>query len=215
MMREEKTVSYTTTNTYQTLNTFTQKTEVIWMVCHGLGHLTKYFLNHFEKLDPEKHYIIAPQAPSKYYQDKRYKYIGASWLTRENTDIEIENVLNYLDQVYTSEIQPKLNSRIKFCVMGFSQGVSVASRWISRRAISCDFFIVHSGSIPEDIDKDAFKKTMGFLTYGKEDPLLNSSRLKQQTSLAKELFDERLNILPFEGKHIVNDEILAEISKKL
>ena len=116
MMREEKTVSYTTTNTYQTLNTFTQKTEVIWMVCHGLGHLTKYFLNHFEKLDPEKHYIIAPQAPSKYYQDKRYKYVGASWLTRENTDIEIENVLNYLDQVYTSEIQPKLNSRIKFCV---------------------------------------------------------------------------------------------------
>ena len=107
MMREEKTVSYTTTNTYQTLNTFTPKTEEIWMVCHGLGHLTKYFLNHFEKLDPEKHYIIAPQAPSKYYQDKRYKYIGASWLTRENTDIEIENVLNSSQKKSQNLVQTK------------------------------------------------------------------------------------------------------------
>ena len=76
-MHPEKQVSYKTTNTYTTLNTFTEKTTTIWMVCHGLGYLSTYFIDHFKGLSPDANYIIAPQAPSKYYQDKSYTYIGA------------------------------------------------------------------------------------------------------------------------------------------
>ena len=93
-MHEEKTVSYTSQNTYYTLNKLTEKTTKIWLVCHGIGYLSPYFLEHFKKLDPERNYIIAPQAPSKYYQDKRYKYIGASWFTRLNTEMETHKQIN-------------------------------------------------------------------------------------------------------------------------
>ena len=66
-MMNEKQVSYQTANTYTTLNARTDKTENVWVVFHGIGYLSKYFLKYFRHLDQEKNYIVAPQAPSKYY----------------------------------------------------------------------------------------------------------------------------------------------------
>ena len=90
----EKQVSYNSSNTYETLNSLTESTENVWIVFHGIGFLSKYFLRFFKKLDTKKNYIIAPQAPSKYYLNNEFKYVGASWLTKENTKIETGNVLN-------------------------------------------------------------------------------------------------------------------------
>jgi hypothetical protein len=49
----EKQVSYKTTNTYQTLNSYSDTTKNVWIVFHGLGFLSRYFLRHFEILDPK------------------------------------------------------------------------------------------------------------------------------------------------------------------
>jgi hypothetical protein len=103
-MSTEKQVLYTAKNTYDTLNKFTDKTKNIWMVFHGMGYLSRYFIDYFSELNSDENYIIAPQAPSKYYQDKAFKRVGASWLTRENTIAETENILNYVDAVYKNEI---------------------------------------------------------------------------------------------------------------
>ena len=82
-------------NTYETLNDFTDETKNVWIVFHGIGYLSKYFLKYFDELNPLDNYIIAPQAPSKYYLNSSYKHVGASWLTKENTETEINNNLNY------------------------------------------------------------------------------------------------------------------------
>ena len=113
----EKQVSYNVTNTYTTLNDLTEKTRNVWIVLHGIGYLSRYFLKYFDGLPPEENYIIAPQAPSKYYLDKNYKYVGASWLTKENTAMESKNVLAYLDSVYEAENIP---SRCQLLIFGFS-----------------------------------------------------------------------------------------------
>ena len=84
-MTIEKKVIYTTSNTYSVLNNLTEKTKNVWIVFHGLGYLSKYFINYFSQINPEENYIIAPQAPSKYYQGRNFKHVGASWLTKENT----------------------------------------------------------------------------------------------------------------------------------
>ncbi len=89
-----KNVEYTSTNTYSTLNNLTSETKTVWLVCHGIGYLSRYFIRLFDSLDPQKNYIIAPQAPSKYYKDDNYRKVGASWLTKENTLIDTQNVLN-------------------------------------------------------------------------------------------------------------------------
>lgn len=74
---QEKNTSYLHTNTYVTLNELTDETTHIWLVFHGMGYLSKYFIHYFNGLDPQKHYVISPQAPSKYYQDSSFKRIGA------------------------------------------------------------------------------------------------------------------------------------------
>ena len=103
MAQQEKQVTYQTTNSYTTLNTLTDKTKNVWIVFHGIGYLSKYFLKYFDELPSEENYIIAPQAPSKYYLNDQYRHVGASWLTKENTANETQNVLNYLDTVFSSE----------------------------------------------------------------------------------------------------------------
>ena len=103
-MASEKSVIYLSSNTYSVLNNYTTKTKNVWIVFHGLGYLSKYFINYFSKINPEENFVIAPQAPSKYYQGKDFKHVGASWLTKENTFEETKNVLAYVDQVYKTEI---------------------------------------------------------------------------------------------------------------
>jgi len=103
MASQERSVFYETENTYSTLNELTDDTEYVWLACHGLGHLGRFFIRHFKALDARKHFVVAPQAPSKFYQSDDFKYIGASWLTRENTKVETKNIMRYFDAIAEQE----------------------------------------------------------------------------------------------------------------
>jgi len=151
MSLEEKKVSYQTTNTYETLNTLTKKTKNVWIVLHGIGYLSKYFIPYFNELNADENYIIAPQAPSKYYLKSNYKYVGASWLTKENRILETENVLQYLDAVSASEQVP---DNCKLIIFGFSQGVSIATRWVASRQLKCAKLVLYAGGIPKELTSD-------------------------------------------------------------
>ena len=107
MNKLEKEVSYNISNTYSTLNSLTKKTKNVWLVCHGIGYLSRYFLKYFDELDPDENYIIAPQAQSKYYLGSKYTHVGASWLTKENTSQEIKSMMRYLDAVLEAENFPE------------------------------------------------------------------------------------------------------------
>ena len=84
---------------FRTLNRLTDTTERVWLVFHGYGQLSEYFIKKFEGLDPEKNFIIAPQGLSKYYVNGVSGRVGASWMTKEDRLTEIENQYTYLDQV--------------------------------------------------------------------------------------------------------------------
>jgi predicted esterase len=210
-MPEHK-ISYQTQKTYSTLNTIGKKTEYIWFVCHGIGYLSRYFIKYFTVLNSEKHYIIAPQAPSKYYQDKNYKHIGASWLTREETPMEMQNNIAYFDEIYAKEIQP--HPQKKLIVLGYSQGVSVAMRWIAQSKINCDSLIIHSGGIPEELKSEHFKdlKLKPYLVYGTSDPYIDTQRSEKEQQKARKLFNDRLKVLAFDGVHEVSKEIIMKFN---
>lgn len=212
MASTEKQVYYQTTNSYSTLNQLTPDTKNVWMVCHGLGYLSRYFIRYFNRLDPKENYIISPQAPSKYYQDKNFNYVGGSWLTRENRKKETENVLHYLDAVYRAEHIPKDK---KLILLGYSQGVSVIARWMASRKIEAAILVLHSGGIPKELTSDDFKfmtKTKIFLLYGTKDEYLTETRIVEETRRAHELFGNKVKIVPFEGKHEVNRELISKIA---
>lgn len=212
MNSSEKEISYTNTNTYSTLNNHTSKTKNIWFVCHGMGYLSRYFIRYFKNLDPEENYIIAPQAQSKYYLGQQYKHVGASWLTRENTLVETENIMRYFDTIFAVE---QISDSSNLIVLGYSQGVSVAMRYVSKRRIQCSQLILHSGGIPTELtakDFDFFKGQVK-LVYGLQDEFLNEARITQEQSKAKSLFGELVDLFPFEGTHIVNSALIKTFIK--
>ena len=210
MKSEEKEISYITTNSYSTLNQLTEATKNVWFVCHGMGYLSRYFLKYFKDLDATKNYFIAPQAQSKYYLPPKYQYVGASWLTKENTVKETENVIRYFDAVFEAEKIPKGKNLIIF---GYSQGVSVALRYIAKRQLKCSHLVLHSGGIPKELTKEEFKflKTKVILTYGLNDEYLNEDQMNEEKHRALELFGNQVTILPFEGKHEVNIDLIKNL----
>lgn len=211
-MEQEKKLSYRITNTYSTAHELTPDTKNVWVVCHGIGYLSRYFLRHFRKLDPRENYIIAPQAQSKYYLNDSYTHVGSSWLTRENIKDETENVLNYLDEVYRAE---QLGNIPNLILLGYSQGVSVVTRWIARRKLRPALLIIHSGKIPAELEPEDFsflEDTQVKLVYGTEDPYLDQETLEKEQANAKALFGERLEILPFKGGHEINQDLIQRFS---
>jgi predicted esterase len=207
MNSAEKEISYKSTNSYSALNTLTNETKNVWLVCHGLGYLSRYFLRYFNSLDATENYIIAAQAPSKYYQGKRFKHVGACWFTKENTKTEVKNVCNYLNAILETEAIPEDKNIILF---GYSQGVSVALRYLAKYKLKCKDIIIHSGGIPKELEPENFKnlKTKVSLIYGTKDEYLNQERMIYETNRAKELFGSNLEIIPFNGTHEVNVELI-------
>lgn len=213
MNTTEKEVIYQTTNSYSTLNSLSKTTKNVWFVCHGMGYLSRYFLKYFADLNPEENYIIAPQAQSKYYISPRLKHIGASWLTKENTIAETENVMRYFDAVLKSE---NISNNLNLIMLGYSQGVSVALRYIAKRQLNCAQIVMMSGGIPKELTSSDFEfldpKTKVSLIYGTMDAYLDEDRLTIEKNRAFELFGHcDFQIIPFEGKHEVNKSILNKM----
>ena len=207
----EKQVSYKITNNYTTLNKHTSKTKNVWVVFHGIGYLSKYFLKYFKDLNPEENYIIAPQAASKYYLNGKYTHVGASWFTKENTQTEVENALNYLEEVYQAE---KLFTATNLIILGYSQGVSVATRWVSKKKIQCSQLILCSGGLPKElkpIDFQHLKETKIHMIYGTNDPYMDEERLKNEQIHANQLFPNNLTVIPFDGVHEMKPSIIETL----
>lgn len=211
MNSTEKEISYQTTNSYSTLNTLTPQTKNVWFACHGMGYLSRYFLKYFKTLNPDENYIVAPQAPSKYYIPPNFKHVGSSWLTKENTIKETENIMRYFDAVFQAE---KLTETSNLIVLGYSQGVSVAMRYLAKCKISCAKLILLSGGIPKELTPQDFDylSTEVHLSYGTQDEYLNAERIAQETARVYEFFGEQVTITPFDGNHKVNVDLLKTLA---
>ncbi|WP_299216691.1 esterase [uncultured Aquimarina sp.] len=207
----QKEVVYQSTNTYDTLNELTSETKTVWLVFHGIGYLSRYFIRLFQSLDPKENYVIAPQAPSKYYKNNDYKKVGSSWLTKENTRTETKNVLNYIDSVIEAE---KLPSTARFVVLGYSQGVSIASRWIASRQIQPDGFVMISGGFPKELGKEDFifltQKTKVTHILGEKDPYFELDKVEAEKIRVKEILSQ-IEFRSHPGGHELNIETLKDI----
>ncbi len=211
MNTEEKEISYQVTNTYSTLNTLTKKTKNIWLVFHGIGYLSRYFIRLFDSLNKEDNYFIAPQAPSKYYKGNDYRKVGSSWLTKENTEAETKNVLRYIDAIVAKETIPK---DLNFVILGYSQGVSIATRWIASRKINCDALIMISGGFPKELHKEDFdflpKNTKIMHIVGEKDPFFEIEKVQAEKERVREILPQ-IEFRTHPGGHELDPKTLIHI----
>ena len=212
-MSKEKRAVYTAASSYSTQNELNNSTQNIWLIFHGMGYLSRYFLRYFSNLNAAENYLIAPQAPSKYYMGPQNKHVGASWLTKEDTLEETKNVLSYVDAVWRAEQIPP---GTRLIVLGYSQGVSIATRWLASRKIDCDRLILHSGGIPKELNASHFEyleKAKVFFHYGLSDQYITKDRADEEKVLATRLFGNRLTLSNFPGTHEVDVDFIDKMSK--
>lgn len=205
-----KTAHYTSTNTYETLNKLNTNTKNVWLVFHGIGYLSKFFLRHFSSLNPKENYVIGLQAPFKYYKNNNYKHVGACWLTKENTAIDTENVLNYVDSVCENENID--TNTVNFIVLGYSQGVSIATRWLALRKQYCHTLVMISGVFPKELKKQDFEYIPNLKIYhtvGLKDEIFDPKNVTKQEERLKDLF-KNIEFLNHEGGHKLDINLLQK-----
>ncbi len=208
---EEHLLTSPFTCSYSSLFERTDQTETVWVVFHGIGYLSRYFLRHFSHLDPVRNYILAPQAPSLYYLNDSYTHVGASWLTREQTRRNMENLLGFLDRLWEAE---KLEEAPRLVFFGYSQGVSVLTRWVAHSRLACDRLVLYAGKLPDELGPEHFAHLAPGATvemlYGHSDPYLERWDRQKQEQHARHVFGERLAWSYYQGGHELRPELISD-----
>jgi predicted esterase len=212
-----KSVSYPHTNSYEVLFPIKTTTQNIWLCFHGIGYLSTYFKRYFKKLDPELNAVIVPQAPSKYYLGNEFRHVGASWLTKVDTDQEMQNNLNYINGILEQE---GIIDDSRIVLMGYSQGVSIATRFLKNHDSPIKALIMHSGSIPAELnsnDGELFRSLTNRFIHitGTQDEYLNDEVIRREEKKIEMLFGTDCELHRPEIKHVVDSDLLALISKTL
>lgn len=210
----KSTVKYPRTGRFFTLNSVSQKTKNVWIVFHGYGQLAEYFIKHFEELDASENFIVAPEGLSRFYIDGLSGRVGASWMTKEDRDDEIEDQSNYLNLVLQQcGIDPHSTSH-RMIVLGFSQGTATAIRWLAINSIRPTELILWAGNFPHDVDADKNPQTFGGLSvqyvHGNEDPFLKEANMNEKL-VELEAMGLKLRSWTFDGKHVMDRPTLAKI----
>lgn len=129
----------------------------LWVVIHGYGQLARDFIADFEVLAQAGCAVIAPEALNRYYKDggasgsHAETPVGTTWMTREHRDAEIADYVEYLDRVVARERAPGQ----RLGVIGFSQGVATAIRWVALGTTTFDRVVAWAGQLPHDLDLTA------------------------------------------------------------
>jgi predicted esterase len=197
---------------YQKLGEINSSTKQIWWVFHGYGQLSQFFIQKFKVLIEQNICVIAPEGLSKFYLSGNSGRVGASWMTRENRKIDIENYIEYLNAIYRIE---NPTPQIPTTLFGFSQGAPTAVRWAMDGKVKFDRLILWAGLFPPDMD---FEKGANLLkdkkvieVLGKQDQFITEDRVAELIKLNQQL-NLHPTIIEFDGKHEINGDVIKEIA---
>ncbi len=197
---------------YYKLGELTADTKQIWWVLHGYGQLAQFFIQKFKALSEQGICVIAPEGLSRFYLAGNGGRVGASWMTRENRQMDIENYISYLDAILKIENPP---AHIPTTLFGFSQGAATAARWAMNGKINFDRLILWAGLFPPDMDFEKgavlLKSKKIIEVLGKQDQFITKEKVEEMMQLNQKL---KINptIIEFEGKHEIDERVLGEIA---
>ena len=199
---------------FYTIGEANHNTEELWFVLHGYGQLGNYFIRHFEAIDNGKRLIVAPEALSRFYVGGEFKRVGATWMTKVEREQEIEDYLQYLNGVadHVSSWFPGTPPPIT--VLGFSQGASTASRWVTLGKLPATRLILWAGNIAHDLDMGQYAPILNAMdpvfVVGDNDYYITPERLAQEKAKMEES-NLKITYVPFEGEHRLYKDVLVSL----
>lgn len=132
---------------------------------HGHAQLAARFLRLLAPLDDGATLLAAPEALSRFYLETRLDgrhgpAIGATWLTREHREPDLQDHYAYLDRLL-AELLPGQSARPRLTLLGFSQGAVLASRWLAAGGRRMDRVILWGVPLAHDLPLEAFVAGLG------------------------------------------------------
>ena len=215
-LHQRLTITVARTATYSLLGDPGVAPVECWFVCHGYAQLAHRFLRRFEGLERPDRWIVAPEGLSRFYVHGSHGVVGASWMTRENRDAEIEDYLGYLDALHAS-LLTNAGTDPRIVLLGFSQGCATASRWAARGVVHPARVVLWGEIQAYDLTDDDYRRlreqgTEVLFVIGREDPYVSLTTVQRA---AKELEDRGLSVevFSFDGGHAIDGPTLMRIAK--
>ncbi|MEZ5004355.1 MAG: hypothetical protein R2730_15090 [Chitinophagales bacterium] len=197
--------------THGTLGSATKR---VWLVAHGYGQLAEYFIKHFEHLNPETNFVIAPEALSRAYINGLSGRVGASWMTKEIRLNEIDDYIAYLDVVVEDLLSDHKLSNFNIIALGFSQGAVTISRWVRLHEEDVKVMVLWGGQPGTELfTKEFFKKVPIIFAMGNKDAYI-SKELRLQLEEQSRNCEWTFKVLEYEGEHSLNKEVISIIEKE-
>ena len=178
-------------------------TRKILIAPHGYGQHPAYMMESLKPLldSIENLCIVAPEGLSRFYIKGTDGRVGASWMTRDDRVQDIKDNIYYLNSWWDSI---EVKSETEIILLGFSQGVATAGRWLAD-GFGSDKVIFHSGSIPAEWQDDApsFNTRINKWTIlrGDSDNIYPWKKPTKQLQLYLKHLVLILKANPFDGSH--------------
>ncbi len=201
---------------YYVLGELTERTKTVWFALHGYGQLAQYFIRRFDVLASDETVIVAPEALSRFYTDGNFGKPGATWMTREDRQVEIADYVSYLNQLYDALLDGYDRSQLTINILGFSQGCATLGRWLADGQVRADRVILWAGFFPNGladvIDPVSLADVPVTYVYGRQDEYIE--QMPNAEAYINRLQTElpHLQIVPFDGKHTVERAVLLQLA---
>jgi predicted esterase len=194
----------------------------VWIALHGYGQLAPRFLRPFEGVVPADTCVVAPEGLSRFYREmpkadgSHQQQIGATWMTREQREDDIADAMRWLDTVYADVVGTR--ELDAFGLMGFSQGVATATRWVASRDVRPGAFVVWAGELAQDIDRARLASQLAesalTLVVGERDPFV-SAAVREQALSAIRSWHPAARAVVFDGEHHLDSAVLRDLLASL
>ncbi len=190
--------------------------KMVWLIAHGYANLAPEFITRFSLLANSSHYLVVPEGLHRFYIDSFTGKVGASWMTKEERNRDIEDYCAYLDKVYETFIQPHLG-KITVNALGFSQGGATICRWASRTKFPIHNLILWGTATPEDMnweeDLEKLQRLNWIYVAGKRDRFLSEDQQKAQLNLLQKHAITPQTVI-YDGLHDIVPEALELLTQK-
>ena len=182
-------------------------------VLHGYGQLAEFFLKNFQELDSD-YYVVAPEGMHRFYLQGNSGRVGASWMTKEARDQDIDDTLQWLNH-----LDDKICSQMSFekkIILGFSQGGATAARWNNLGEIKANTFISWASVFPPDlantISNRMNEKQENYFLIGTNDEYFTG---KDREDILDYYKKKHFKTIVFNGKHAINRDALNLVLNEL
>lgn len=213
-MIRESTLLVSRTARVFTLNQAGNTPKKAWILLHGYGQSAIHFLRKFEYLSDEETVLVAPEGLSRYYLKGFDGRVGASWMTKEARQHEIDDQLYYIDKLvqdFDLDSVPELN------ILGFSQGAAVACRWFQDTRVRIKNLVIWGAGLPIETTAEMAQKystTKTIFMLGDEDEFIRPETLKEHFSRLDLLNFTHQRIM-YKGGHQITKEGLEQLEQAL